>query len=109
MNGAKEFELLEKLGEGSFGNVYKARMIKTDQIVAVKLIKIYSETEEGIPSSILREVAVLNKLNHENIIKYLINYLGLLRLRSIIISPRFQKFDSFSSSLTRTLLKGFEG
>jgi serine/threonine protein kinase len=53
MNGAKEVELMAKLGEGAYGSVYKGRMTNTDQIVAVKVIRINAE-DEGISSTTLR-------------------------------------------------------
>lgn len=58
---------LEKLGQGTFGSVYKA--LKDDtQIVAVKVIKLDVETE-GIPATALREIAILKKMNFPHIVK----------------------------------------
>jgi len=42
------FELLEQLGKGSFGAVYKARHRPSDTIVAVKVIPLGGEDEDGL-------------------------------------------------------------
>jgi serine/threonine protein kinase len=56
------------LGEGTYGKVYKARFNRTGQTVAMKKMKLGSE-DEGVPSTALREIALLKELNHENIVK----------------------------------------
>ena len=55
------YEYLSKLGEGTYGVVYEAKQIETDQIVAVKEIKI-DHCDDGIPSTAIREIAVLQEL-----------------------------------------------
>ena len=52
---------LSKLGEGTYGVVYEAKQIETEQIVAVKEIKI-DHCDDGIPSTAIREIAVLQEL-----------------------------------------------
>ena len=39
----KYYSIIEKIGEGSFGQVYKAQCLHTDQIVAIKHIKGFSK------------------------------------------------------------------
>merc|ERR1719333_482241 len=56
------------LGEGTYGKVYKARFNRTGQTVAMKKMKLGAE-DEGVPSTALREIALLKELNHENIVK----------------------------------------
>ena len=53
MNPNSPYEILAKLGEGAYGTVLKARHKATDQIVAIKGIKISSD-DEGISSTTLR-------------------------------------------------------
>jgi serine/threonine protein kinase len=43
--------------------------LATDVIVAVKLIRINPD-DEGVSSTTLREITILKKLTHQNIIKY---------------------------------------
>ncbi|XP_052196226.1 cyclin-dependent kinase C-1 [Diospyros lotus] len=62
------FEKLEQIGEGTYGQVYMAREIKTGEIVALKKIRMDNE-KEGFPITAIREIKILKKLHHENIIK----------------------------------------
>ncbi|KAH8289683.1 hypothetical protein KR054_009231 [Drosophila jambulina] len=61
---------LSFLGEGQFAIVYKARDTVTSQIVAVKKIKKGSreDARDGINRTALREIKILQELQHENII-----------------------------------------
>jgi len=65
-----QYDILEKnpVGEGTYGKVYKASCRKTEQVVAVKKMKLDAE-EEGVPSTAIREIALLKQLNHINIVK----------------------------------------
>jgi len=56
------------LGEGTYGVVYKARDRQTDEIVALKRIRLEVE-DEGIPSTALREISLLRELSHDNIVQ----------------------------------------
>ncbi|GAA5861860.1 hypothetical protein JCM3774_001330 [Rhodotorula dairenensis] len=57
----ENYERLEKVGEGTYGTVYKCRQLQTGQIVALKKIRL-EEEDEGVPSTALREVSVLMEL-----------------------------------------------
>jgi serine/threonine protein kinase len=64
------------LGEGSFSRVYKAKNKESGCLVAVKAMKVGPDADEhqgGIPTQVLREVALLSDLVHPNIIE-LIGY-----------------------------------
>lgn len=63
-----KYSKLEKLGEGTYGVVYKARDKTTGEIVALKKIRLELE-EEGVPSTSIREICVLKELKHPNIVK----------------------------------------
>ncbi|KAG5529468.1 hypothetical protein RHGRI_030005 [Rhododendron griersonianum] len=62
------FEKLEQIGEGTYGQVYMAREITTGEIVALKKIRMDNE-KEGFPITAIREIKILKKLHHENVIK----------------------------------------
>lgn len=62
-----DYVKLEKIGEGTYGVVYKARNKKTGKFVALKKIRLESE-EEGVPSTAIREISLLKELQHPNIV-----------------------------------------
>lgn len=62
-----DYEFLDKLGEGTFGEVHKARDKETHQLVALKRILMHNE-KEGIPITAIREIKILKQLNHKNIV-----------------------------------------
>jgi serine/threonine protein kinase len=59
----------EKLGEGTYGTVYRARVKGTMQYVALKKIKL-ANAHEGVPATALREISILRELNHPNVVRY---------------------------------------
>lgn len=52
---------------GTYGVVYKGKNKRNGQIVALKKIRLESE-DEGVPSTAIREVALLRELRHDNIV-----------------------------------------
>lgn len=69
-----KYELLNELGKGSYGAVYKARDIRTSELVAIKVISL-SEGEEGY-EEIRGEIEMLQQCNHPNVVRYLGSYQG---------------------------------
>lgn len=55
-NVAQEYKIVEKVGRGTYGTVYKARHVKTGQLVAIKKIenKDPKSQAEGFPLTALR-------------------------------------------------------
>ena len=68
-----KYEKLQQVGEGTYGVVHKARDVDTGEIYALKAIRLESE-DEGIPSTAIREIALLKELQHPNIVR-LVNVL----------------------------------
>ncbi|XP_015359648.2 cyclin-dependent kinase 3 isoform X2 [Marmota marmota marmota] len=64
------FQKVEKIGEGTYGVVYKAKNKETGQLVALKKIRLDLETE-GVPSTAIREISLLKELKHPNIVRLL--------------------------------------
>eukprot|EP01116_Phalansterium_solitarium_P014324 TRINITY_DN31912_c0_g1_i1.p1 TRINITY_DN31912_c0_g1~~TRINITY_DN31912_c0_g1_i1.p1 ORF type:complete len:295 (+),score=43.81 TRINITY_DN31912_c0_g1_i1:95-979(+) len=57
-----------KLGEGTYGIVYKAKNLENGQTVALKQIRLDSE-DEGVPSTAIREISLLKELDHQNVVR----------------------------------------
>jgi hypothetical protein len=64
----ERFRKLEKVGEGTYGVVYKAKDALTGEIVALKRIRL-EDADEGIPGTAIREIALLKELQHANIVR----------------------------------------
>ncbi|KAJ2218827.1 Cyclin-dependent kinase catalytic subunit, partial [Coemansia sp. RSA 485] len=69
-NGAERYLKLDKVGEGTYGVVYKARDMQTGETVAMKKIRLEGD-DEGVPSTAIREISLLKELQHENIVRLL--------------------------------------
>ncbi|KAL1877100.1 hypothetical protein VTK73DRAFT_8837 [Phialemonium thermophilum] len=63
-----DYEILGKLGEGTFGEVHRARSRKTGALVALKKIIMHNE-KDGFPITALREIKLLKLLSHKNVLK----------------------------------------
>lgn len=63
-----DYEYLGKLGEGTFGEVSKARSKKGGHLVAMKKILMHNE-KDGFPITALREIKLLKQLDHINVLK----------------------------------------
>ena len=57
---------LEQLGEGSYATVFKGYSHLTNQVVALKEIRL--QEEEGAPFTAIREASLLKELKHSNIV-----------------------------------------
>lgn len=66
----EKYQKIDKLGEGTYGIVYKAQNKVTGEIVALKRIRLDDE-EEGIPCTAVREISLLKELRHPNVVKLL--------------------------------------
>ncbi|RKO91059.1 kinase-like domain-containing protein, partial [Blyttiomyces helicus] len=64
------YEKLNRVGEGTYGIVYRARDRESGSIVALKRIRMERE-KEGLPISALREIALLRGLVHDNVVRVL--------------------------------------
>ncbi|KAL2947272.1 hypothetical protein AAZX31_20G062200 [Glycine max] len=68
--GVENYHVIELVGEGSFGKVYKGRRKHTGQTVAMKFIMKHGKTEKDI-HNLRQEIEILRKLKHGNIIQML--------------------------------------
>ena len=69
------YQLIEMIGQGGFGMVFKARQISTDQIVAIKFLTLSSEFDSEKKQRYLerfqRETSLSSRLQHPNIVRLL--------------------------------------
>jgi len=97
----ENYKRIEKIGEGTYGVVYKATYIPNKQEVALKKIRLEGE-DEGIPSTSLREISILRELEHPNIVKlidvimdekklYLVFEFLFMDLKKYIDEQKYQK------------------
>ncbi|KAH9756106.1 serine/threonine-protein kinase TIO [Citrus sinensis] len=68
--GVENYHVIELVGEGSFGKVYKGRRKYTGQTVAMKFIMKHGKSEKDI-HNLRQEIEILRKLKHQNIIAML--------------------------------------
>ncbi|KAI6226287.1 Cell division protein kinase 7 [Aphelenchoides fujianensis] len=70
LEGKDRYETIKHLGEGQFANVFQAKDLMTGEVVAIKKIKLGSRTEtmDGINRTALREIKLLQEIQHDNII-----------------------------------------
>jgi len=81
----QEFEKLNRIGEGTYGIVYRARDTATGEIVALK--KVRSENEQsGISVSSLREITLLLNLKHTNIVE----------LKEVVVGQKLDRSGNFA-------------
>ena len=66
----EEYEILEQIGQGTYGEVFKALHKPTNQLVALKKIKMDGE-RDGFPVTAARELKLLQQMNHPRILKLL--------------------------------------
>eukprot|EP01114_Cavostelium_apophysatum_P001683 TRINITY_DN11465_c0_g1_i1.p1 TRINITY_DN11465_c0_g1~~TRINITY_DN11465_c0_g1_i1.p1 ORF type:complete len:310 (+),score=30.81 TRINITY_DN11465_c0_g1_i1:64-930(+) len=103
------YQVLEKVGEGTYGIVYKAKDKETGQIVALKKIRLDLE-DQGVPSTTLREVALLRELEHPNVVRLLDVVQRKKRLFLIfefIVCDLKRYLDSVQAPLDPNLIKSY--
>ncbi|XP_027942164.1 protein IMPAIRED IN BABA-INDUCED STERILITY 1 [Vigna unguiculata] len=65
---ADAFEKLEKIGQGTYSSVFRARELETGKIVALKKVRFDNFEPESV-RFMAREILILRRLDHPNIIK----------------------------------------
>uniref|UniRef100_A0A1I8GLY5 Protein kinase domain-containing protein n=1 Tax=Macrostomum lignano TaxID=282301 RepID=A0A1I8GLY5_9PLAT len=69
-DSSKKYERIMKIGQGTFGEVFKARSRLEKNLIAMKKIKMEHELE-GFPITAIREIRILLAANHKNLVKLL--------------------------------------
>ncbi|XP_010455394.1 PREDICTED: probable serine/threonine-protein kinase At1g09600 [Camelina sativa] len=66
--GAESFEKLDKIGQGTYSSVYRARDLETGKMVAMKKVRFVNMDPESV-RFMAREIHILRKLDHPNVMK----------------------------------------
>jgi cyclin-dependent kinase 10 len=87
------YEKICRIGEGTYGVVYKAKLIGEDdaEFVALKRVRLETQTD-GISISSLREISILLSLKHRNVIEVKEITVGA-NLSSIFMVMEYCDFD----------------
>lgn len=64
-----KYQLGKLLGQGGFAKVYRATSLKTNQIVAIKIISKEKVFELGLVDQTKREISIMRLLKHPNIVQ----------------------------------------
>mmetsp|Transcript_158573 Transcript_158573/g.280028 ORF Transcript_158573/g.280028 Transcript_158573/m.280028 type:complete len:444 (-) Transcript_158573:60-1391(-) len=65
----EHYRKLNRIDEGTYGVVYRAQELSTGEVVALKQLKLSAaKSEDGFPVPSLREVILLSKLSHQNVV-----------------------------------------
>src|SRR5690606_33057661 len=64
------YEIEKMIGEGGMGEVYRGRLVETDDPVAIKMIKPEFAGDESILALFRKEASALHTLSHDSIVRY---------------------------------------
>ncbi|XP_002162867.1 cyclin-dependent kinase 1 [Hydra vulgaris] len=104
------FQKLEKIGEGTYGVVYKAKNRITGELVALKKIRLECD-DEGCPSTAVREISILKELRFHPFIVQLLDVLhqsGKLYLVFEFLLMDLKKYiDTVEVAMDKALIKSY--
>jgi serine/threonine protein kinase len=98
------YEKIERIGEGTYGDVYCAVNKATKSVVALKRIILHNEKQDGFPLTSLREISALRRSSHPNIVSLLDVVVGGRRDGVFLV---FEYCEHDLSSLMRNIKKPF--
>ncbi|KAI5794751.1 kinase-like domain-containing protein [Pyronema domesticum] len=119
----RDFDKLNRLGEGTYGVVHRSHDRKTNTIVALKQVRVFeTERGNGIPITALREISILKSLRHNNVLSvidvavgsddfdsiYMVTEYAEQDLANLLDHARVRFSESEVKCLMKQLLEGME-
>ncbi|XP_073041569.1 probable serine/threonine-protein kinase At1g09600 isoform X1 [Primulina eburnea] len=117
---ADSFEKLDKIGQGTYSSVYRARDLETEKIVALKKVRFVNMDPDSV-RFMAREILILRRLDHPNIMKleglitsrvsgnlYLVFEYMEHDLTGLLASPTVKFTESQIKCYMQQLLRGLE-
>ncbi|XP_011003825.1 PREDICTED: probable serine/threonine-protein kinase At1g54610 [Populus euphratica] len=117
---ADTFEKIDKIGSGTYSNVYKARDLLTGKVVALKKVRFDNLEPESV-KFMAREILILRRLDHPNVVKleglvtsrmscslYLVFEYMVHDLAGLAASPAVKFTEPQVKCYMRQLLSGLE-
>ncbi|SNX86523.1 related to CTK1 - carboxy-terminal domain (CTD) kinase, alpha subunit [Melanopsichium pennsylvanicum] len=112
------YESIHQVGEGTYGQVFKARSERTGALVALKKIRMDAE-KDGFPVTAMREIKLLQALRHENVVRlhemmvtrgsiYMVFEYMEHDLNGILAHPQVKFSEAHLKSLASQLLSGLD-
>jgi serine/threonine protein kinase len=97
-----------KIGEGTYGVVYKAKDKVTGKMIALKKIRLEHE-DEGVPSTAIREISILKELKHPNVVSLLdiVNYQNKLYLVFEFLDQDLKKYMDSVQTMDPKLVQSY--
>jgi len=93
---SQKYKKLEKVGEGTYGVVYKAEDRATGHYVALKKIRLEAE-DEGVPSTAIREISLLKELQHP----YIVSLIDVVHIAGKQSNKLYLVFEYLDQDLKR--------
>ncbi|XP_072176563.1 serine/threonine-protein kinase Nek7-like isoform X2 [Diadema setosum] len=69
------FDIEKKIGKGQFSEVYKARCLLNNRVIALKKVQIFEMMDAKARSDCIKEIDLLKSLDHDHVIKYLASFI----------------------------------
>jgi TolB-like protein/Flp pilus assembly protein TadD/predicted Ser/Thr protein kinase len=93
------YEILERLGSGGMGVVYKARDLRLGRLVALKFLRPHLTGDDSARERLLAEARAVSVLDHANIA--VVHEIGEIRSGGLFISMTFYQGETLQERLTR--------
>lgn len=106
-----EYQKIEKIGQGTYGVVYKAKHLPTGEMVALKKIRLETD-DEGCPSTAIREISILKELRKHPFIVQLLDVIHgtdskLYLVFEFLLMDLKKYIDTVNGPIDKALIKSY--